>query len=79
MTPDMGRVIIETGYINSLLGVFSSMNDDILKVENICKSFSTVEVLHNISFGIRRGDILGIIGDEDPDRNLSSYIGSDLF
>ncbi len=34
----------------------------LLKVENLCKSFGDIEVLHNINFEINRGDIVVIIG-----------------
>ncbi len=39
------------------------MHDVILKTEDISKSFTTVEVLHNITFDIYSGEILGIIGE----------------
>lgn len=39
------------------------MNDNtILKVENVSKSFSGVKAVNNISFGLSKGDVLGIIG-----------------
>ena len=55
------------------------MNDEILYVENICKSFSTVEVLHNISFGIRRGEILGIIGENGAGKSTMMKILSGVY
>jgi len=55
------------------------MTDEILNVENICKSFSTVEVLHNISFGIRRGEILGIIGENGAGKSTMMKILSGVY
>ncbi|RKX76854.1 MAG: sugar ABC transporter ATP-binding protein [Spirochaetes bacterium] len=55
------------------------MNDEIVNVENICKSFSTVEVLHNISFGIRRGEILGIIGENGAGKSTMMKILSGVY
>jgi len=55
------------------------MNDIILNVENICKSFSTVEVLHNISFEIRRGEILGIIGENGAGKSTMMKILSGVY
>ena len=46
----------------------------ILKVANICKSFSTVEVLHNISFEISRGEILGVIGENGAGKSTMMKI-----
>ncbi len=55
------------------------MNDVILNVENICKSFSTVEVLHSISFEIRRGEILGIIGENGAGKSTMMKILSGVY
>ncbi len=49
-------------------------NDLILQASNICKSFSTVEVLHNISFEIERGEILGIIGENGAGKSTMMKI-----
>ncbi len=38
------------------------MSDSILKVEGIVKSFGNVEVLKNISFELKKGQVLAIIG-----------------
>jgi len=55
------------------------MIDEILKVENICKSFFTVEVLHNVSFGIRRGEVLGIIGENGAGKSTMMKILSGIY
>ena len=53
-------------------GDLLNMENIILKTENICKSFSTVEVLHSVSFTIRYGEILGIIGGIGSGISLNS-------
>ena len=55
------------------------MVDEILRVENICKSFSTVEVLHNVSFGIKRGEVLGIIGENGAGKSTMMKILSGIY
>lgn len=35
---------------------------EVISVENITKSFGTIEVLKGISFSVHKGDVLGIIG-----------------
>ena len=51
-----------------------SNEDVILRASNICKSFSTVEVLHKISFEIERGEILGIIGENGAGKSTMMKI-----
>ena len=36
--------------------------ENILKCENLCKTFGKKQILHNVSFEIEKGDILGFIG-----------------
>ncbi|QEN08123.1 sugar ABC transporter ATP-binding protein [Oceanispirochaeta crateris] len=55
------------------------MSDEILRVENICKSFSTVEVLHNVSFGINRGEVLGLIGENGAGKSTMMKILSGIY
>ena len=38
-------------------------SSDLLRVENLTKAFSGVEVLKNLTLGIRAGEILGVIGE----------------
>ncbi|MDR1900840.1 MAG: sugar ABC transporter ATP-binding protein [Treponema sp.] len=40
-----------------------STADSILSIEGITKEFDGVKVLDNVSFGIRRGEIMGLIGE----------------
>ncbi|MCK5675234.1 MAG: sugar ABC transporter ATP-binding protein [Spirochaetales bacterium] len=55
------------------------MGDVILRATDICKSFSTVEVLHNISFQINRGEILGIIGENGAGKSTMMKILSGIY
>jgi len=36
--------------------------EDVLRVNDVCKSFGGVQALLNVSFGVREGEIFGIIG-----------------
>ena len=36
--------------------------EDVLQVNDVCKSFGGVQALLNVSFGVREGEIFGIIG-----------------
>ena len=38
------------------------MNEEILKCENLCKSFGKRQILNNVSLEVNQGDILGFIG-----------------
>ena len=38
------------------------MEDKILKINNVSKSFNKKEVLNNISFSVKKGEIFGLIG-----------------
>lgn len=55
------------------------MEDIILKVKDICKSFLTVEVLHSISFETRRGEILGIIGENGAGKSTMMKILAGIY
>jgi polar amino acid transport system ATP-binding protein len=35
---------------------------EVINVENVQKSFGTIEVLKDISFSVHKGEVLGIIG-----------------
>ena len=37
-------------------------SEEIIKIENLSKSFGTTEIIKNISFSVHRGEVLGIIG-----------------
>ena len=39
------------------------MTDPVLEIRSIDKSFGAVQALHQVSFGVRAGEVLGLIGD----------------
>jgi ABC-type sugar transport system ATPase subunit len=43
--------------------VVVSLSGVLLRVENVSKYFSAVKALENISFEVKQGEILGIVGD----------------
>jgi len=55
------------------------MKNVILKTEKISKSFSTVEVLHNVSFSIQTGEILGVIGENGAGKTTMMKILSGIY
>jgi len=55
------------------------MGNVILKVENISKSFSTVEVLHSLSFNVRYSEILGIIGENGAGKSTMMKILTGIY
>lgn len=40
----------------------ATTSDEIIRVENVSKQFSSLEVLRDISFSVYKGEVLGIIG-----------------
>ena len=40
----------------------NTVNKPLIVIENLCKSYEDAEVLKNISFTIREGDLASIIG-----------------
>jgi ribose transport system ATP-binding protein len=82
LTSEFSSVIILTDYKRSYIrrsGDLLNMENVILKAENICKSFSTVEVLHSVSFTIRYGEILGIIGENGAGKSTMMKILSGIY
>lgn len=54
------------------------MMDNIVEMRSITKSFSGVEVLHGIDFDLRRGEILGLVGENGAGKStlMSILMGS---
>ena len=52
---------------------------DLLRVENLTKAFSGVEVLKNLTLGIRPGEILGVIGENGAGKSTFMKLISGVY
>jgi ribose transport system ATP-binding protein len=52
---------------------------DLLRVENLTKAFSGVEVLKNLSAGIRPGEIMGVIGENGAGKSTFMKLISGVY
>lgn len=48
--------------------------DELLKVESLCKSYGSKQVVHDLSFGIRRGEILCLLGPNGAGKSTTINI-----
>ena len=52
------------------------MSNVILKIENVRKSFTGVQVLHGLNFDLRKGEVLGLVGENGAGKTtLMNIIG----
>ncbi len=55
------------------------MSDYAIKAENICKSFGKVKVLHNIYFHVKKGEVLGLVGENGSGKSTTMNILGGIF
>lgn len=55
------------------------MSDVILKLNDICKSFFSVEVLHHVNLELRQGEILGLVGENGAGKSTLMNILGGIF
>ena len=52
------------------------MNENILELKGITKSFATVKVLKDITFSLKKGEILGLVGENGAGKStLMNVLG----
>lgn len=52
------------------------MSENILELKGITKSFATVKVLKDITFSLKKGEILGLVGENGAGKStLMNVLG----
>lgn len=59
----MDKPVLDHGEMNLTLSALTSSGKDVLKIENLAKSFGEKQLFSDISFEIKRGDRVALIGD----------------
>lgn len=57
----------------------SAMSDTLLRISQVRKSFTGVQVLHGLSFDLRKGEVLGLVGENGAGKStLMNIVGGVL-
>ena len=65
--------------MTDLAQVDSQLNPDLLRVDDLTKAFSGVEVLRDLNVGVRSGEILGVIGENGAGKSTFMKLISGVY
>jgi simple sugar transport system ATP-binding protein len=60
---ERGRALAESGITGERIVAPTAAPDDVLRVEHVSKSFGPVTALRDINMHLRKGEVLGLLGD----------------
>jgi simple sugar transport system ATP-binding protein len=60
---ERGRALAESGITGERIVAPTAASDDVLRVEHVSKSFGPVTALRDINMHLRKGEVLGLLGD----------------
>ena len=60
---ERGRALAETGINGEHVVAPATASDDVLRVEHVSKKFGPVTALRDINMHLRKGEVLGLLGD----------------
>lgn len=63
------QIINQEGFTSKSNIHLNNISDDVMRIENLC----TMKTLKDISFSIKKGEILGITGPSDSDKSELAY------
>ncbi len=63
----------------AVIDVRGSAGDDLLRIEGVCKSFSGIHALSDVSLTVKRGEILGLVGPNGSGKSTMVNVISGLF
>lgn len=64
--------------MNIFVGVQNNMDDSILKINNVYKTFGSKKALSNVSFSLKKGHVYGLIGENGAGKTTLLKIISGL-
>lgn len=77
MNNDLNSIITEEEILKSTS--LDSLNDNILEITNLSKNFGSKYILNDISFTLRKGKVLGILGPNGQGKTTLLNVISGLF